>query len=170
MYNVHITLFSVTTTSTTMATDTVVLDAECKNYKVLDDARRHYTQRISENPYPENINLCDSDTAGSGLTYKGNWEGRNFYRIMGPAGSKIREGCVPERNACTTWQQGYISSGTHPTIPNQRATLTVCFKNGYVCPPSNCIHSIDIEVINCGSYFVYDLLSTDRCSYAYCSE
>ena len=74
------------------------------------------------------------------------------------------------RNAGGTYGQGYITSGTHPTMVTERSTLTVCFKNGTVCPPSTCYKSIDIEVINCGSYYVHSLLSTDACAYAYCSE
>ena len=89
---------------------------------------------------------------------------------MGPAGTRIKEGCVAGDLACGTFGQGYISNGTHPSILNQRATLTVCFKNGSVCPPSSCSISKDIEVINCGSYFVYDLLSVGNCAFAYCSE
>jgi hypothetical protein len=138
------------------------LPEACINYEILDDARRHYSQDKSGNY------LCDNDAAG--LPYKNNWKGRNYYRIMAPAGTKIKEGCVAGDNACGTYGQGYITSGTHPTMVNERSTLTVCFKNGAVCPPSTCYKSIDIEVINCGSYYVYDLLSTDACAYAYCSE
>ena len=89
---------------------------------------------------------------------------------MGSAGTRIKEGCIAGNNSCGTRQQGYISSGTHPTLLNQRATLRVCFKAGSVCPPNNCAFSKDIEVINCGSYFVYNLLSVGECAYAYCSE
>ena len=88
---------------------------------------------------------------------------------MGPAGTRIKEGCVTGNYACGSLQQGYISSGTHPTLLNQRATLTVCFKTWTICSHCNS-GSIDIEVINCGSYFVYDLPSIDKCAYAYCTE
>ena len=142
-----------------------VLDAACTNYEVLDDARRHYTQDVNYKIH--GTYLCDSDTAPS--RWKHDWKGRNFYRIMGPAGTRIKEGCVTGHDACGTNEQGYISNGTHPTLLNQRATLTICFKTANIC--SHCSSkSIDIEVINCGSYFVYDLISIDKCAHAYCTE
>ena len=149
-----------------------VLDAACTNYEVLDDARRHYTKSKTRRKV-----LCDSDTAPS--RWKNNWKGRNFYRIMGPAGTRIKEGCVASNDACGTNMQGFISSGTHPALLNQRATLTVCFTKNFrgqnlghnrICHYCNEERNIDIEVINCGSYFVYDLPSIDRCAYAYCTE
>ena len=138
----------------------ITFTEECHNYEILDDARRHYSQVVSGSW------ICDDFSSSN----KNNWKGSNFYRIMEPAGTQIREGCVAGDNACGTYGQGYITSGTHPTMVTERSTLTVCFKNGAVCPPSTCYKSIDIEVINCGSYYVYDLLSTDACAYAYCSE
>ena len=82
---------------------------------------------------------------------------------MGPAGTRIREECVAGNDACGILQQGYISSGTHPTLLNQRATLTVCFKTADSRSfKTNCQHcnwDENVEVINCGSYFVYDLPS-----------
>ena len=135
--------------------------AECFNYQILNDARRHYTKDLSGNP------LCDNV---DNLTYKNkNWKGRNFYRVMAPAGTKIKEGCVAGTNACGTNYQGYITVGTHPTLLNQRVKMTVCFKAGSVCPPSSC-GEVEIEAINCGSYYVYDLPDTPGCAYAYCTE
>lgn len=89
---------------------------------------------------------------------------------MGAAGTRIKDGCVEGDKKCGTHQQGFISSGTHPTILNQRATLSICFKGGSACPSSSCYQPRDIEVINCGSYFVYNLTSVGTCGYAYCSE
>ena len=87
-----------------------------------------------------------------------------------PAGTKIKEGCVAGEIACGTGRQGYIRVGTHPTRLNQRVKMTVCFKGGSVCPPSSCAHEVEIEAINCGSYYVYDLPNIDDCAYAYCTE
>ena len=137
------------------------LVAECLNYEILNDARRHYTKDISGK------SLCD-DVNNS--AYKNNWKGRNFYRVMAPAGTKIKEGCVAGESACGAYGQGYITVGTHPTLLNQRAKMKVCFKNGSVCPPSSCRHEVEIEAINCGSYYVYDLPDLPFCYYAYCTE
>ena len=144
-----------------------LLVSECLNYEVLNDARRHYT-KVKNGKW-----LCDNtNTAnwGSAADKNKNWKGRNFYRVMAPAGTKIKEGCVAGEDACGTQRQGYISVGTHPTLLNQRVKMTVCFKYGSVCPPSSCYHEVEIEAINCGSYYVYDLPNTPACPYAYCTE
>ena len=134
--------------------------AECLNYEILNDARRHYTKDISGKFLCDNVNH----------PYKNNWKGRNFYRVMAPAGTKIKEGCVAGGNACGTQAQGYISVGTHPTLLNQRVKMTVCFKNYSVCSTSSCWHEEEIEAINCGSYYVYDLPNIPYCALAYCTE
>ena len=135
--------------------------AECSNYEVLNDARRHYTK-----DYIGGKLLCDNVNH----SYKNNWKGRNFYRVMAPAGTKIKEGCVAGTRACGTYGQGYITVGTHPTLLNQRVKMTVCFKNYGVCPPSSCWREVEIEAINCGSYYVYDLPNLAYCAAAYCTE
>ena len=137
-----------------------ILVAECFNYEVLNDARRHYTKDTSGRALCDNVNFA---------SLKNNWKGRNFYRVMAPAGTKIKEGCVAGENACGTFGQGYIKVGTHPTLLNQRVKMTVCFKAGSVCPPSSC-GEVEIEAINCGSYYVYDLPNIHSCAYAYCTE
>ena len=136
------------------------LVAECLNYEVLNDARRHYTKDLSGKYLCDNVNH----------PYKNNWKGRNFYRVMAPAGTKIKEGCVAGEDACGTYHQGYITVGTHPTLLNQRVKMTVCFKYGGVCPQSFCHREVEIEAINCGSYYVYDLPNLAHCPYAYCTE
>ena len=136
------------------------LVAECLNYEVLNDARRHYTKDTSGRA------LCDDVNSGN----KYNWKGRNFYRVMAPAGTKIKEGCVTGEKTCGTHAQGYIKVGTHPTLLNQRVKMTVCFKNYSVCSTSSCWHEEEIEAINCGSYYVYDLPNIPYCALAYCTE
>ena len=143
------------------------LVAECLNYEVLNDARRHYTKDKSGKWLCDKVNTA---RYGSAADKNKNWKGRNFYRVMAPAGTKIKEGCVAGRYACSTGQQGYIKVGTHPTLINQRVKMTVCFKAGSVCPTSNCFREVEIEAINCGSYYVYDLPNIDSCAYAYCTE
>ena len=138
----------------------ITFTEECHNYEILDDARRHHSQDVSGSY------ICDDFSHSN----KNNWKGSNFYRIMDPAGTQIREGCVAGDDACGAYGQGYITSGTHPTLPNQRAKMTVSFKNGAVCPPSSYWREVEIEAIHCGSYYIYYLLDLPGCSYAYCSE
>ena len=149
-------------TKNTFLSPLVAVPAECSNYEVLDDPRRHYSQDVIE-PF------LDDDV--SELANKNNWKGRNFYRIMAPAGTKIKEGCVAGESACGGYGQGYITAGTHPAVENERAKLTVSFKNGAVCPPASFYLEVEIEVINCGTYYVYDLLDIPEpgSSYVYCA-
>ena len=135
---------------------------ECTNYEVLDDPRRHYSKDVIE-PF------LDDDV--SQVANKHNWKGTNTYRILAPAGTKIKEGCVAGDNACGGYGQGYITAGTHPAVENERATLTVSFKDGSVCPPSTFFRVVDIVAINCGTYFVYNLVDIDKpsSSYVYCA-
>ena len=134
---------------------TSVLSEECLNYEVLDGARRHYKQDTTNF-------LCDNVN----YQYKSkNWKGRNFYRIMNPAGTKIKEGCVAGTKAC-----GTVPVGTaYLTIPNQHVKMTVCFRYGYGCP-TICEREVEIVAINCGSYFVYDLSNMPYCYAVYCTE
>ena len=139
------------------------MPTECTNYEVLDDARRHYSQDVSGL-------FLDDDV--SELNHKNNWKGNNTYRIMAPAGTQIKEGCVAGEDACGGYGQGYITAGTHPTLENERAKLTVSFKDGAVCPPASFYREVEIDVINCGTYYVYDLpdiLNCAGCSYVYCA-
>jgi len=142
---------------------------ECFNYEVLNDARRHYTKDGSGKFLCDNVNANHRNFF---LLIFNNWKGRNFYRVMAPAGTKIKEGCVAGDQACSTFQQGYITAGTHPTLLNERSKMTVCFKGSSVCPPRSCQEEVEIEAINCGSYYVYDLPNIDRCAAycAYCTE
>ena len=141
----------------------VAVPDECTNYEVLDDSRRNYNQDVSGLWLDDDINNDPANTF--------NWKGSNFYRIMAPAGTQIKEGCVAGENACGTLGQGYISAGTHPAVENEQAKLTVSFKNGAVCPPATFYLEVEIEVINCGTYYVYDLVDIpcSGCSYVYCA-
>ena len=138
------------------------MPAECTNYEVLDDPRRNFNQDVIE-PF------LDDDV--SQVANKHNWKGTNTYRIMAPAGTQIKEGCVAGENACGGYGQGYITAGTHPAVENEQAKLTVSFKNGAVCPPASFYLEVEIEVINCGTYYVYDLLDIPEpgSSYVYCA-
>ena len=141
----------------------LVLGHLSPHYEILNDARRHYTQEVS------GISLCDNVNDSY---KKNNWKGTNTYRIFGPAGAKLKEGCVTGAYNCGSYQQGYISAGIHPTIPGQRENMTVCYKTGATCLPDNpgiCKETIEILAIHCGSYFVYNLLDFSNC-FAYCTE
>lgn len=95
---------------------------------------------------------CDSSLSG-------------WYRFGGAAGTKIATSCVPI-NKCGTHAPGWMN-GAHPTIDDGEVTRTVCYHYfGHCCKWSN-----NIEVVNCGQYYVYKLMSTPPshpCNLRYC--
>ena len=71
--------------------------------------------------------------------------------MTGAAGTRIPENS-PGEFACNTYMGGWMSE-VHPTIPGQRAVVTICFHYGWF----ECNVSVNVTVINCGDYYVYDL-------------
>ena len=70
--------------------------------------------------------------------------------------------CVSERT-CGTHAPGWMS-GAHPTVDDGKVTRTVCYGwSGHCCRRSN-----NIEVVNCGLYYVYKLGPTPGCTLRYC--
>ena len=119
---------------------------ECQNYNTQTGSGRKYTH-ITDNP------LCDSDLSG-------------WYRFQGAAGTKMAMSCVPT-SRCNTHATGWLN-GVHPTVEDGRVTRQVCFNWGSNC----CYWSINIQVRNCGDFFIYQLSGTppeNPCYLRYCS-
>ena len=55
-------------------------------------------------------------------------------------------------------------NGAHPSVGDGKVTREVCFSWSGNC----CGVKTNIEVINCGLFYVYKLVSTSTCSYRYC--
>lgn len=70
--------------------------------------------------------------------------------------------CVPI-NRCNTRATGWLN-GNHPTVADGQVTRQVCFHWSSNC----CYWSTNIQVRNCGEYFVYLLSGTPACSLRYC--
>ena len=71
--------------------------------------------------------------------------------------------CVPI-NRCNTRATGWLN-GNHPTVADGQVTRQVCFHWSSNC----CYWSTNIQVRNCGEYFVYLLNGTPvGCSLRYC--
>ncbi|XP_068725844.1 oncoprotein-induced transcript 3 protein-like [Montipora capricornis] len=122
------------------------LPEECKNYQTLSDGFRKVTTSVSS-PVQ-----CDNNL-------KPNW-----YRFVGAAGSKMPTSCVPA-NKCGSHATGWLS-GDHPTVQEGIVTRKVCFSYW-----SCCNWSINIQVRNCGDFYIYKINSTPSehpCHLVYC--
>lgn len=117
--------------------------SECRNYQSLSSSYRKVT-------YTYHSYQCDS-TLGTG-----------WFRFQGGAGSRITTSCPPTYR-CNTAATGWLNGG-HPTVADGRVTRQVCFHWGSSC----CSWSTNIEVRNCGSFYVYYFNGTPACNLRYC--
>ena len=88
---------------------------------------------------------------------------RGWYRFTSYTGGEIPEGKVPE-NRCGTHSPVWLN-GRHPTNKGENVVREACihfFGNG-------CWERFDINITNCGDYFVYYLRPPFYCSVAYCA-
>ncbi|XP_078383960.1 uncharacterized protein LOC144666402 isoform X2 [Oculina patagonica] len=119
---------------------------ECFQYKFLNGSDRHQDH--------DNYNgaKCDKD-----LT-------EDWYRFYGGAGSRMASSCVPTHR-CDTDLTGWME-GSHPTVEEGVAARKVCF-NGY----NNCCYkTVEINVRNCGSFYIYRLKKLSVCNARYCGS
>ena len=119
--------------------------AECTNYQALTSADRKVTHGSS--PL-----LCDSLL------------GPAWFRFEGNEGTKMPTSCVPAYS-CGTHSTGWLN-GAHPTVADGKVTRQVCFSWSSNC----CTWSINIQVRNCGDYFIYYISGTPpkhRCALRY---
>ena len=82
---------------------------------------------------------------------------------MPPAGTMIPEEVVPKYK-CGSAMTGWMN-GVHPTNLGENVWRQVCFH----WSSSTCYRSTNIEVTNCGDYYVYKLPSRSHCNYRYCA-
>ena len=118
---------------------------ECVGYKWLRESKRN-------KKYSSSIGNCDRGLSG-------------WYRFGGGAGIKMPTSCVP-KNRCGTRATGWMN-GAHPTVSDGKVTRKVCYNwDGNCCNWSN-----NIEVVNCGRYYVYKLSRPSAgCNLRYCGS
>ncbi|KAL9961265.1 hypothetical protein ACROYT_G030174 [Oculina patagonica] len=119
------------------------LAPECNNYQTLTEPNRKVTSKSG------NV-ICDNPF------------GPGWFRFQGDAGTKMPTSC-PEKYSCDTHVPGWLN-GEHPAVADGKVTRQVCFHWYSDC----CNWSTDIEVRNCGSFYIYYLQSTPGCSFRYC--
>ena len=71
--------------------------------------------------------------------------------------------CVP-KNRCGTRAPGWMN-GVHPTVAEGKVTRKVCYSWNNCCQASN-----NIEVVNCGLFYVYKLSRRPGCNLRYCGS
>ena len=125
------------------------------NHRVLNETWR----KVSQNRDTVGIH-CDNE--GDRLNQHGFQPG--WYRFSSTIGEAMPETCPPDLH-CGTSGPGWLK-GSHPTVIGQNVSQTACFH--YY---SNCCNSqVTVQVINCGSYYVYDLPNVPFCNMAYCGK
>ena len=108
----------------------------CKNYTVVSEAHR----------LSQNNGKCRSRYLKTG-----------WYRLRGPVREQIAEKCVL-KGRCGTDFSGWLNH-THPTVTEGVVSRNVCFSGKKFC----CVGSHSIKVMNCSSYYVYELQSIVVC-------
>ena len=86
-----------------------------------------------------------------------------WYRFTSDAGGMMPETTVPEYH-CGTHDPIWLN-GRHPTVAEGNVVRQVCINSFGV----DCAATFDINVKNCGDYYVYYLRPTSSCAVAYCA-
>ena len=124
--------------------------SECQNYRSLTSANRKVTYTSSSYYYYYYFS-CD-DTLGP-----------DWFRFQGAAGTRMSTSCPPTYR-CNTQAPGWLNGG-HPSVADGRVTRQVCFHWSGSC----CYRYININVRNCGSFYVYYFSGTGSwCNARYC--
>lgn len=140
----------------------LLLPAQCSvsySYnKLTDSTRLHNVYKASGGHRDNNDSPKSPD-----------WQGPGWYRVVSPAGSQISEHVRdPEHKDkhgdCNTHHGGWMLGG-HPSIEEGIVTRTVCLR--WDC---NGLDKIQIRVVNCNQYYLYELKSTQSGGRRYCTQ
>lgn len=88
----------------------------------------------------------------------------DWYRFQNDAGTQMATTC-PSTNHCNTQGTGWLN-GAHPSEAEGIVTRTVCFNWSGNC----CNWSKSIKVVNCGSFYLYELGPSPVCNVRYCGQ
>ena len=130
---------------------TDIASGVCSNitYTTLNDVRR-------STAYDSTFDLCDLRVIQDG----------SWYRFKSLAGDKMPE-FNPGVRHCGTYVPIWMN-GKHPTKLGETVDRTACAAIPFR-RPAGCGGKFDIKVINCGSFFLYQLKEPKQCSLAYCA-
>ncbi|KAL9987888.1 hypothetical protein ACROYT_G002266 [Oculina patagonica] len=133
---------------TQVTTPTPTKAYECSRYVLLHEADR--SQAYDYRQVPGARPICDNSLP------------IGWYRFLGPAGDRMPGTCVPSYR-CGTHAAGWLRGG-HPTVRDGVVSRTVCYHWVNNC----CWRSNNIQVRNCGYFFVYRLQRPPTCYVRYC--
>ncbi len=123
----------------------VLCSSECQNYQSLTSADR-------KTNYANN-NKCDNKLSPG------------WFRFQGAAGTRMPTSCPPI-NRCNTQAPGWLNGG-HPTVADGQVTRQVCYHWSSSC----CQWPDNIQVRNCGSFYVYYLSPPSAgCNLRFCTD
>ena len=125
------------------------------DYAILDDSQRSSNYNNSNGfASPK----CDSSAGGD-------WTGGDsWYRFQEPAGTQLADSIVPKEH-CGTHATGWLN-GTHPADLGETVIQQVCFN----WAGNSCWKNTDVEIKNCGGYYLYKLKAAPGCSLKYCGQ
>jgi hypothetical protein len=121
--------------------------SQCINYETINDPTRNIQQTTGSN--------SDQTLFSSGA---------RWVRFIGEGGTQIPTSSVPIYRCGTSasgWYSGAMPSGSDTTVNG-----TVC----YTWSSNSCAYSNEIQVTNCGSYYVYNLPPPSISGLRYCTE
>lgn len=136
---------STTVTTTTTATMTSSTP-QCSSYTIINDSTRLATAAGGTS--------CDSPLFNSTTTW---------IRFSGSGGTQLVTS-APSISACDAQAPGWYS-GSLPISGN-----TVTGEACYAWSSNDCYWSNTIQVTDCGSFYVWGLVSPPECSLRYCTE
>ena len=126
----------------------------CNDYNVLNDSRRK-TTFFSKSDWS-----CDN--ANKGYRLSPDWKGEGWYRVVGPAGTKLADSPI-DLNHCGSAGPRYVQ-GSHPILIGEIITTKACYKQSSICTSPQ-----DVKIRNCVKYFLYYLPETQSCWQGYCT-
>ena len=138
---------------------------QCTQHKFLDDAKRLYEYVKKGDTFCDYANgILDS------IPISSDWVGPGWYRVTGEAGTQLSTHVYEfvwgssNDGTCGTHFGSHII-GTHPDTTGQTITMKVCFLLDCHGEKEH-----DIDVTNCGGYYVYNLKGMTGCSWRYCTQ
>merc|ERR1712156_42123 len=143
------------------------LPPQCTNYNLMNDPKRRYDY------VKKGERFCDkADGNSDSRPTSSDWVGSGWYRVTGQAGTSLSThayqwgGPSASNDGTCGTRYGSHVTGTHPSTVGQTGTMRVCFELN--CNTIGTEH--DIDVTNCGSFYVYKLPGINYCSWRYCTQ
>jgi len=132
------------------------INGDCNVYNILDDAKR---SRNYNNDNGLASPSCDSSTV------EGDWKGGDsWYRFQEPAGTQLADSIVPKSH-CGAGGTGWLN-GAHPVVLGENVIRKVCFS----WIGTSCTWNANVEIKNCGGYYLYKFKETPVCDLKYCGQ